>query len=228
MDGSYLLIMMFSEREIRTMSSIRKTGITASALLLTGSLIGWTASGLGTTSANSAEPTVAAATAAPVTTAPSATTYAGVVDHVAPAVVTIRSERRVRNVSQGLPDDPRLREFFGQFGQRGPRARPEQRQRGLGSGVIVRPDGYILTNHHVVDGADQVTVEMNDGRSLKAKVVGSDEPTDLAVLKIEGNNLQTLALGDSDAVRVGDVVLAVGNPLGVGQTVTMGIVSAKG
>ena len=128
------------------MSSIRKTGITASALLLTGSLVGWTASGLGTTSANSAGPTVAAATAAPVTTAPSATTYAGVVDHVAPAVVTIRSERRVRNVSQDLPDDPRLREFFGQFGQRGPRARPEQRQRGLGSGVAVTDEGAVATD----------------------------------------------------------------------------------
>ncbi len=92
----------------------------------------------------------------------------------------------------------------------------------------MRPDGYILTNHHVVDGAEQVNVELTDGRSFKAKVVGSDQPSDLAVLKIDGANLQTLSLGDSDAVRVGDVVLAVGNPLGVGQTVTMGIVSAKG
>jgi Do/DeqQ family serine protease len=157
--------------------------------------------------------------------------YAGIVDQIAPTVVTIRSDRRVRNVSQGLPDDPRLREFFDQFGfgQRGaPGQRPEQRQRGLGSGVIVRPEGYILTNNHVVDGADQVTVELTDGRSFKAKVVGTDEPTDLAVLKIDGAKLQALTLGDSDAVRVGDVVLAVGNPLGVGQTVTMGIVSAKG
>jgi Do/DeqQ family serine protease len=105
---------------------------------------------------------------------------------------------------------------------------PERRQGGMGSGVIVRQDGYILTNHHVVDGAEEVTVELSNGRSSKAKVVGTDAPSDLAVLKIEGTNLQTLALGDSDQVRVGDVVLAVGNPLGVGQTVTMGIVSAKG
>ncbi len=127
-----------------------------------------------------------------------------------------------------LPEE--LREFFGdQFGQgRRGRQMPERRQRGLGSGVIVRPDGHILTNHHVVDGAEQVNVELTDGRSFKAKVVGSDQPSDLAVLKIDGANLQTLSLGDSDAVRVGDVVLAVGNPLGVGQTVTMGIVSAKG
>jgi Do/DeqQ family serine protease len=94
--------------------------------------------------------------------------------------------------------------------------------------VIVRPDGYILTNNHVVEGAEHVNVELTDGRSFKAKVVGTDAPSDLAVLKVDGTNLQTLSLGDSDAVRVGDVVLAVGNPLGVGQTVTMGIVSAKG
>jgi Do/DeqQ family serine protease len=102
-----------------------------------------------------------------------------------------------------------------------------RREAGLGSGVIVRPDGYILTNHHVVDGATRVRVELTDGRTFTAKVVGSDAPSDLAVLKIDGSNLATLTLGDSNGVRVGDVALAVGNPLGVGQTVTMGIVSAK-
>ena len=196
----------------------------AVALLLTGSVIGWSASdGFGPTAA-AAPVTPAAAAPAPLATA----SYAGVVEQVTPAVVTIRSERRVRNVSQELPEG--LREFFGdQFGQ-GRRGRqvPERREGGLGSGVIVRPDGYILTNHHVVDGAEQVNVELTDGRSFKAKVVGSDQPSDLAVVKIDGTNLQTLSLGDSDAVRIGDVVLAVGNPLGVGQTVTMGIVSAKG
>ena len=106
---------------------------------------------------------------APLATA----SYAGVVEQVTPAVVTIRSERRVRNVSQELPEG--LREFFGdQFGQgRRGRQMPERREGGLGSGVIVRPDGYILTNHHVVDGAEQVNVELTDGRSFKAKVVGS-------------------------------------------------------
>ena len=204
----------------------RATGA-AVALLLTGSVIGWSASdGFGPTA--SAAPVAPAVAAAP---APLATaSYAGVVEQVTPAVVTIRSERRVRNISQDMPQLPEgLREFFGdQFGQgRRGRQMPERRQGGLGSGVVVRPDGYILTNHHVVDGAEQVNVELTDGRSFKAKVVGSDQPSDLAVLKIEGANLQTLSLGDSDAVRVGDVVLAVGNPLGVGQTVTMGIVSAK-
>jgi len=109
-----------------------------------------------------------------------------------------------------------------------PDGNTERIERSLGSGVVISADGYILTNNHVVDGAEQVTVELTDGRTLKAKVVGTDAATDLAVLKVDGQNLQTLALGDSDAVRVGDVVLAVGNPLGVGQTVTMGIVSAKG
>ena len=89
-------------------------------------------------------------------------------------------------------------------------------------------DGYILTNYHVVDGADTITVDLNDGRTLTAKTIGSDKPSDLALLKIPGHDFHALALGDSDAVKVGDVVLAVGNPLGVGQTVTMGIVSAKG
>ena len=122
------------------------------------------------------------------------------VEQVTPAVVTIRSERRVRNVSQDLPEG--LREFFfgDPFGQGRRRQIPERREGGLGSGVIVRPDGYILTNHHVVEGAEQVNVELSDGRSFKAKVIGSDQPSDLAVLKIDGTNLQTLALGDSDAL----------------------------
>ena len=197
----------------------------AAALLLTGSLIGWTASSDFGPTASAAPSAPAPALAAPA--AVPAASYAGVVEQITPAVVTIRSERRVRNISQELPEG--LREFFGeQFRQAPRRQLPERRAGGLGSGVIVRPDGYILTNHHVVAGAESVNVELTDGRSFKAKVVGSDQPSDLAVLKVEGTNLQTLALGDSDSVRVGDVVLAVGNPLGVGQTVTMGIVSAKG
>ena len=205
-----------------------RTGAAAAALLLTGSLVGWSASGAGTAAAVSPAP---AASAPAADLLPAGGTYAGVVERVSPAVVTIRSEREVRRVSQELPDDPRFRDFFERFGfggRQAPRRGPERREGGLGSGVIVRPDGYILTNHHVIENAAAVTVELTDGRSYKAEVVGSDAPSDLAVLKIEGENLATLPLGDSDAVRVGDVVLAVGNPLGVGQTVTMGIVSAKG
>jgi len=153
--------------------------------------------------------------------------YADVVDRVAPAVVTIRSARRVRAPQQyPFMDDSLLRQFFG---DRAPqREAPPRMQRGLGSGVIVSPDGYILTNHHVIDGADQISVEMIDRRSFEAKLIGSDAPSDLALLKIEATGLAVLALGDSDKVRVGDVVMAVGNPLGIGETVTAGIISARG
>jgi Do/DeqQ family serine protease len=123
-------------------------------------------------------------------------------------------------------DDPTFREFFG---DRMPQQQqPPQRVQGVGSGVIVNPDGYILTNHHVVDGAIEIKVELTDNRTFTAKLVGSDPPSDLAVLKIDAKDLPTLTLGDSDKVRVGDFVLALGNPLGIGQTVTSGIVSAKG
>src|SRR4029453_13588962 len=115
-------------------------------------------------------------------------------------------------------------EFFGRdFRQQAP-----QRERGLGSGVIIRPDGYILTNNHVAGDADRIHVDMSDGRTFTAKLIGKDEASDLAVIRIDAANLPTLPFGDSDHVKVGDVVLAFGNPLGVGQTVTMGIVSAKG
>lgn len=152
--------------------------------------------------------------------------YADIVSKATPAVVTIHSRMRSRQPQQfPFMDDPFFRRFFGERGQQTPN-QPERQ--GLGSGVIVREDGYILTNHHVIDGADQIEVDLNDNRSLQAQVVGSDPPSDLAVLKVNAGGLPTLVLGDSDRTRVGDVVLAIGNPLGVGQTVTMGIISAKG
>ncbi len=164
--------------------------------------------------------------------------YADVVSAAAPAVVTIRTQGRARvSPTQFDGQDPEdlMRRFFGdQFGQqfgprgRGPRPFAPRQQRALGSGVIVTTDGYILTNNHVVDGADEIKVEMTDDRSLSAKLVGTDRPSDLALLKVDAPNLHPIALGNSEAVKVGDVVLAVGNPLGVGQTVTMGIISAKG
>ena len=153
--------------------------------------------------------------------------YADVVAKAAPAVVTIHSQMRVRQPQQyPFMNDPFFRQFFGDRGQQ--QAPSEQTREGLGSGVIVREDGYILTNHHVIDGADKIQVDLNDKRTLEAQVVGSDAPSDLAVLKINASGLPVLAMGDSDRTRVGDVVLAIGNPLGVGQTVTMGIISAKG
>ncbi len=155
--------------------------------------------------------------------------YAEIVDVVSPAVVTIRTTGKARPspTQFQVPDNDLFREFFGdQFG-RGSRQPRTFRQRGLGSGVFVTTDGYILTNNHVVDGADEISVELSDGRTVTPKIVGTDKPSDLALLKATGSNFPAVAFGNSDGVKVGDVVLAVGNPLGVGQTVTMGIISAK-
>jgi serine protease Do/serine protease DegQ len=118
-----------------------------------------------------------------------------------------------------------LRQFFGDAV---PDAERNSKQEGLGSGVIVSADGYILTNNHVIEGANELKVSLNDDREFTAKVIGADPKTDVAVIKIDADNLPVMTLADSEKLRVGDVVFAVGNPLGVGQTVTMGIVSAKG
>ncbi len=178
--------------------------------------------------------------------------FASVAKAVMPAVVTVQTSSRVRRQQIHFFGDPfwpfdfdPFHDFFFRRGtpddeerpdarRQTPRQRqsPEDRGRleptGLGSGVIVSPDGYILTNNHVVDGADKVEVTLNDRRSFTARIVGADAPSDIAVLKIDGGGFPTLPLGDSNKVEVGDVVLAVGNPLGVGQTITMGIISAKG
>jgi Do/DeqQ family serine protease len=153
--------------------------------------------------------------------------YADVVSRVAPAVVTIRAEKRVRSPQQfPFADDPFFRDLFGNRGQQ---QQPRERlERALGSGVLVSGDGYIITNHHVIDGAEQIKIDLSDGRTLDATLVGSDPPSDLALLKVSQTGLPSLTPGDSDKVRVGDVALAIGNPLGIGQTVTMGIISAKG
>ena len=152
------------------------------------------------------------------------TSYADLVSRISPAVVTIRSTERARTSRQfPFMDDPTFREFFG---DRLPQ-QPQRPVQGVGSGVIVNSEGYILTNHHVVDGALEIKVELTDNRTFTAKLVGSDPPSDLAVLKIDAKNLPALSMGDSDRVRVGDPVLALGNPMGIGQTVTSGIVSAK-
>ena len=208
-----------------------RLAVMAVVLLLAGVLMGWNLSGSALTAAGTATPTTAAApvpsTDQPRTGAHAADSYADLVARVAPTVVTIRSERVVRQASSPSGDEQDLFQQF--FGQQGPRMRPRPREEGaLGSGVIVSPDGYILTNNHVVEKATQIQVELTDRRSFSAKVVGTDQPSDLAVLKIEATGLHSLPLGDAKNVRVGDVVLAIGNPLGVGQTVTMGIISGKG
>jgi serine protease Do len=148
--------------------------------------------------------------------------FAAVVDHVKPAVVFVRSERQTRTTSRRLP--PGFEDFFFQFPQR-PRV-----QEGTGSGFLVSADGYILTNNHVVAGADQVLVRLPDNREFTARVVGTDPETDIAVIKIPGSRFPTIPFGDSDSTRIGEWVLAIGNPLGDNFTftVTAGIVSAKG
>ena len=160
--------------------------------------------------------------------------FAPVVKRVLPSVVNISSSKVTKmptGFEQGeMPDDPIFRQFFGRnnpFG--GPRGQmPEQREKALGSGVILTPDGYIMTNNHVIDGATDVRVTLGDKREFKAKIIGADPKTDIAILKIDASNLPAITIGDSSKVEVGDYALAIGNPFGVGQTVTMGIVSAMG
>ena len=157
--------------------------------------------------------------------------YAPVVKKVAPAVVKIETTTTIKHPPmEDMPgfNDPFWQQFFGpQSGRMHPRApQAPLHQYGLGSGVIVTKDGYILTNNHVVDGAGEVKVTLTDGREFTAKVIGRDSRSDIAVVKVAANNLPTVPLADSEKVEVGDVVLAIGNPFGVGQTVTRGIVSA--
>ncbi|MGS0895842.1 Do family serine endopeptidase [Burkholderia stagnalis] len=173
-----------------------------------------------------ASPIVALREVAPgIGGAPATTSYADAAQKAMPAVVNVFSSK-----DGSLPPDPRAKDplFRYFFGDRNTRKQQDEPAANLGSGVIVSPEGYILTNQHVVDGADQIEVALADGRTATAKVIGSDPETDLAVLKINMTNLPTITLGRSDQSRVGDVVLAIGNPFGVGQTVTMGIISALG
>jgi Do/DeqQ family serine protease len=145
------------------------------------------------------------------------------VQRAQPSVVNIFTSKEVQSPRHPLLNDPLFRRFFGE-------QPPEDGQRAssLGSGVIVSNTGYVLTNHHVVEAADEIEVALHDGKKLLAKVVGNDPETDLAVLRVDAENLPAITFGSSDALKVGDVVLAIGNPFGVGQTVTGGIVSALG
>jgi Do/DeqQ family serine protease len=140
-----------------------------------------------------------------------------------PSVVHIYTTQEIKAQRHPLFDDPIFRHFFGDR----PEGQP-QRNSGLGSGVIVSANGYILTNYHVVEAADDIQVSLNDGHTYKAKVIGSDPESDLAILQIKADKLPAITFGQMESLRVGDVVLAIGNPFGVGQTVTMGIVSALG
>jgi serine protease DegQ len=167
-------------------------------------------------------PVLATKEAPPTVAPPQAgyASYSAAVAGAAPAVVNVYTTKEVQRRSQN--PDPIYRYFFGE-----PRGGPE-RVASLGSGVVATPDGYILTNNHVVQAADEIAVALADGRQFDAKLVGADPESDLAVLKVEATGLPVITFGRDDALKVGDVVLAIGNPFDVGQTVTMGIVSALG
>jgi serine protease Do len=213
----------------------RKSKFLAGAMILFAGMAGW---GVARASQKFFSPGVhIAMKMADPAEGPSRTGFAPVVKSVLPDVVNISTSKVVKASRQdqfdsetpdGMP--PFFQQFFGrQFGpnsdNRFPRQR-DQREDSLGSGVIVSPDGYILTNNHVIDGATDVRVTLSDKRQLKAKVVGTDAKTDIAVLKVEGSGFPAITIGDSSKVQVGDYALAIGDPFGVGQTVTMGIISA--
>lgn len=204
---------------------IRRT--TAILVLIIAALVGGLVTVVSTT--HSAPYTVATAHAAAVAEQAPFGSFAPMITRVQPAVVNISSTRTVKTQQGmgpgGMFDDPIFRRFFG---GRMPQMPRERRSQSLGSGVVVSPEGYILTNNHVVEDATQVKVSFSDKREFPAKVIGTDKDTDVAVIKIDQKNLPVLPLSDSSHAHVGDIVLAVGNPFGLGQTVTMGIVSATG
>ena len=164
-----------------------------------------------------------APTTGPLPTAVRIGSYHEAVQRAAPSVVNIFTSKEIRSPRHPLLNDPIFRRFFGE-------QLPDEAQRAssLGSGVIVSASGFVLTNHHVVEAADEIEVALADGKKLLAKVVGNDPETDLAVLRVNAENLPAITFGSAENARVGDVVLAIGNPFGVGQTVTSGIVSALG
>jgi len=161
--------------------------------------------------------------AEPIQQQPWRTSFSGAVQQASPGVVNIFSSKIIQRRRNPLLDNPLFQQFFG-----APQVPRQRTQSSLGSGVLVTTEGHILTNNHVIAGADKIKVALNDGRSAQAQLIGSDPGTDLALLKIDLPDLTSLTFGNSDALLVGDLVLAIGNPFGVGQTVTMGIVSATG
>jgi serine protease DegQ len=156
---------------------------------------------------------------APASASASQGSYRDAARRAMPSVVNIYTTKGARQPKTPFMDDPLFRRFFGE---------QEDRQFSLGSGVVISPEGYILTNNHVIETADEIEIALADGRKAAAKVVGTDPETDLAIVKINLQNLPAIALGHVEEAKVGDVVLAIGNPFGVGQTVTMGIISALG
>jgi serine protease DegS len=177
---------------------------------------------LGDTEEKKPEPEPVVRTFAPT---PGPASYADAVKKASPSVVNIYTTKLTVQRSKSLFDDPVFQRFFGNRISTKPRVKKET---SLGSGVIISSDGLIMTNNHVIQGAVEIWVVLNDGRTLKAKIVGTDPDTDLALLKTEEKGLEAIKAGNSETMQIGDVVLAIGNPFGVGQTVTMGIVGATG
>jgi serine protease Do len=174
------------------------------------------------------EPITIAQNAMPVSLGNFANGFSAVIKPALPAVVNIRTSKLVKPQASQSPlfNDPMFRQFFGdQFGGGKPHA---EREQALGSGVIVSSDGTILTNNHVIDGASDIKVQLSDKREFQAKLVGADPKSDVAVLKIQAKDLPTLPVGDSKQLNVGDLIFAIGDPFGIGETATMGIVSATG
>src|SRR5947199_2134357 len=200
-----------------------QTWLVAGLMLVVGSVAGGAFVGASIVQASHAPEAAFAVAAPPVREAASMpATFAPVVKAVLPAVVNISSTKVIR--TSGFPQDNPFGDLFPGF--RMP-DRP-MRQQGEGSGVIVSADGYIVTNNHDVDGATELTVSMADKREMKARVIGTDAKTDIALIKVDARDLPHVVLGDSSKVEVGDIALAMGNPFGLGQTVTMGIISATG
>jgi serine protease Do len=204
--------------------------------LLVGGGLGWTLTSAAKPVLGAARAVTLSVAAEPQAAGPSGSLtqgFADVVQPILPAVVNIQVTSNVEMTRQdrgipNLPDDPFFRRFFGDPFGNGDQQPQQRRERGLGSGVIVSPDGYILTNNHVVEHATDITVQLKDKRQFKGKVIGADPRSDIAVVKIDATGLTPMKLGDSAKLRVGDLVLAIGNPFGFDETVTMGIVSATG
>lgn len=208
-------------------STLRRAAIFGGACLLTASLVAFTPGGKD--SPAKADPLHIQVNDTPAS-ARGFPSFAPVVKSVAPSVVKVAVSSQAKISRAQMPDMPGLERFFGPGFEmpRGMNPRHMPKQEGVGSGIIVTTDGYILTNNHVVEQAGEIKVSLNDGREFDGKVIGRDPKTDVAVIKIEAKDLPAVTFADSDKIEVGDVVLAVGHPFGIGQTVTTGIISAKG
>jgi serine protease Do len=211
------------ERSIRLAHSLAI--IVAACILVGGAALGVGLSSLASRPGGAVPVYVSQTEAAERSVSPNSSGFAAILKPALPAVVRITSSRIVKVPQNPLFNDPFFQQFFGGQSPRGPQ---QQRERGLGSGVIISPDGYILTNNHVVEKATDIQVQLPDKRQFPGKVVGTDPKTDIAVVKIAASGLPTITLGDSSKLQVGDYAFAIGNPFGVGETATMGIISATG